>query len=107
MTHQTVTCVPMAQVQRKDQLGDFPILRAMIDHGSQSTYISERATKILRIPKHKANIEVCRVGNVRAATLKQVVNVQVHHRFETKQPHYMEAKFIKSLTGGTWSSTSQ
>jgi Putative peptidase (DUF1758) len=39
------------------------------------------------------------VGNIKAATIKHTVNIQIHPRFESNKIHCMEAKVTSSLTG--------
>lgn len=98
-SQQMVTCLPTAQIRVRDQLGELQTLRALIDQCSQSTFITERAAQLLKIPKHKTDIEIYGVANIKSGSVKYTVNMTVHPRFESNHVHHMEAKVLKTLTG--------
>jgi Protein of unknown function (DUF1759)/Putative peptidase (DUF1758) len=96
---QTVTCLPTAQIRVKDHQGELHILRAMVDQESQSTFITEKAAQMLKLKRRKVNIQILGVGNIKAASIKHVVNLLVQPRFGSNQTHIMEANLTKNLTG--------
>jgi hypothetical protein len=52
-----------ALVQVQDKAGNFTQLRALLDSGSQSNFITESALKILNLPSYNTNITLSGVNN--------------------------------------------
>jgi Putative peptidase (DUF1758) len=72
----------------------------MIDQGSQSTFITEKAAQMLKLKRRKVNIQILVVGNIKAsASIKHVVNLLVQPRFGSNQTHLMESNVMKTFTG--------
>ena len=65
-----------AQVRVKSLHGEFIILRALIDQGSQITSISEEAAQILQLPRLKTNTIIQGLGE----TCVGVAKYKVHDR---------------------------
>jgi hypothetical protein len=52
-----------AMVQVRDHAGNFTQLRAFLDGGSQSNFITESVLKKLNLPCYNTNISLCGVNN--------------------------------------------
>lgn len=58
------------------------MLRALLDQGSQSAFITEAAAQTLKIPRKDINATITGIGAV-AQTAKSAIDLSVFPRFES------------------------
>mgnify|MGYP003552050070 CR=1 FL=1 len=86
-----------AQVRVKSLHGEFIILRALIDQGSQITSISEEAAQILQLPRLKTNTIIQGLGETCVGVAKSKVHVEIHPRFMSNTKLKTTALVLPSL----------
>ncbi|XP_073840069.1 uncharacterized protein [Musca autumnalis] len=85
-----------AQVRIKNIHGEWVTLKALIDQGSQTTFITEEAAQILQMSRIKTNMELHGLGEV-VGVAKTKINVRVHPRFPSKYWFDVEALVLPTL----------
>ncbi|XP_055918732.1 uncharacterized protein LOC129950839 [Eupeodes corollae] len=96
--HGTQILLATAVVRVKSGDGRFADLRALIDPGSDATFISESAARLLNLPRHPTSVKVSGLGKVSNGTSQNYVDIMFsskHSRFEGST----KAFIFKSLTG--------
>lgn len=63
--------------------GEKFVLRAMIDQGSQATIISEHASQLLKMKKHRVDASIKAIGDINAGTATQFINLKFSAKKET------------------------
>ncbi|XP_059225962.1 uncharacterized protein LOC131998022 [Stomoxys calcitrans] len=106
LTKTSTTCVAngtrsvllaTAQVQVKNIHGEMVTLKALVDQGSQSTFLREEAAQILQIPREKANMELHGLGDNLVGVAKSKVKVRIHPRFPSNYSLDVEALILPAL----------
>ncbi|XP_055908728.1 uncharacterized protein LOC129943365 [Eupeodes corollae] len=95
-SHQVLLATAIVKARSSD--GRLHFLRAMIDTGSESSFITEEAAQLLKLKKLKTCVEVSGLGLVSSGTSQNAVQVQIiscHSPFQTA----LQAFTFKSLTG--------
>ncbi|CAK1601945.1 unnamed protein product [Parnassius mnemosyne] len=80
-TSTTTALLATALIVVRDQLGHTAVLRALIDHGSQATFISERAAQTLKLKRTAIKGTVTGMGCSKTI-LKQAAEIQLLSRYE-------------------------
>ncbi|XP_055918573.1 uncharacterized protein LOC129950673 [Eupeodes corollae] len=96
--HGTQILLATAIVRVKCEYGRFSDLRALIDPGSDATFISESAARLLNLTQHQTNVNVSGLGKVSSGISHSYVNIMFkskHSTFEGATKAYI----FKSLTG--------
>lgn len=81
-TRQSVSLLATAVVEAISEQGNIIPLRALIDQGSQATFISERATQLLQLKKQPMKGNVIGVGSTRTE-IKHVVQLQIRSQWDS------------------------
>jgi hypothetical protein len=76
------TMLATAVVHLVDQYGQRQPVRALLDGGSTSSFISESCAQRLGLRRQKTNVEVVGVGSTSLGTAKGFVTVKIHPRFQ-------------------------
>ncbi|XP_059221502.1 uncharacterized protein LOC131996071 [Stomoxys calcitrans] len=106
LTKTSTTCVAngtrsvllaTAQVQVKNIHEEMVTLKALVDQGSQSTFLREEAAQILQIPREKANMELHGLGDNLVGVAKSKVKVRIHPRFPSNYSLDVEALILPAL----------
>lgn len=100
-----------ALVNVKDISGRFITLRALVDPGSQATFLSERAAQLLRVEKKPINGTVTGVGSTET-TINHVAHLEISSKNENNFNLHVEAYIMstrltttlptKAITTCTW-----
>lgn len=81
--------------------GELHLLRALLDQGSQSSFVSEETAQLLRLPRRKAAINVVGIGGISAGKINQSVFITIHSRFTNAQVGCTNALIIRQLSSMT------
>lgn len=73
------TILATAMVKIKNNMGEPILFKALIDQGSQSSFISENAAQLLGIPREKINATITDIGE-QEKTAKSTISIQVQPR---------------------------
>ncbi|XP_073944568.1 uncharacterized protein [Choristoneura fumiferana] len=80
-TRPGVALLATAVVEATSKLGHIIPLRALVDQGSQASFISEKATQLLKLDRQPAKGSVTGVGSTRT-NIKHVVQLQLKSRWD-------------------------
>ena len=85
-----------AAVQLLDANGRRHTFRALIDNGSQASFISSRCANVLGLPRHHSSLAISGLSETKVATVKGSVTLQLHskHGFTCN----VHAFILKSVT---------
>lgn len=86
-----------ALVNVKDKFGIKHILRVFIDQGSQGSFISERATQLLRLSRQSENVPLTGIDNTPIKNAKCSVKIQIESVIDTSFKMTLEALVIKTI----------
>ncbi|XP_055916401.1 uncharacterized protein LOC129949150 [Eupeodes corollae] len=95
-THQVLLATAVVKARATD--GRIRLLRALVDTGSETSFITEAAARLLKLERRRAIVEVSGLGLVSSGTTQHTVEVHFasrHSTFETAT----QALVFKSLTG--------
>ncbi|XP_055916655.1 uncharacterized protein LOC129949299 [Eupeodes corollae] len=95
-THQVLLATAVVKARAAD--GKLRLLRALIDTGSETSFITEAAAQLLKLEKRRTIAEVSGLGLVSSGITQHSVEVRFasrHSTFETA----VQALVFKSLTG--------
>lgn len=73
-------------------------LRALLDQGSQSSFISESAVQALGLKKRKVDVQVAGIGSTHTAISKSCVSMQCVSSYDTSQAVDIEALLLPKVT---------
>jgi hypothetical protein len=93
-----IICLPTALIQATTPDGRKEFLRALIDQGSQATFITESAVQKLRLRKKKVYTEIFGMGSSSAGVAQSQVKLQLKPRFPSKFSIQIEALVLPKLT---------
>lgn len=88
-----------AIVYVQDTDGGLHPLRALLDQGSQVSFVSEEAAQLLRLPRRTVNVNVVGIGGVAAGNTNQSVSINVHSRVNQTHVTSINALVIRKLSG--------
>lgn len=97
----TKVILATALIYVQDSDGGLHQLRALLDQGSQSSFLSEDAAQMLRLPRRKTAIDVVGIGGIPAGKLNQSVLITIHSRFNKAQVVRTNALIIRRLSNMT------
>ncbi|XP_055308589.1 uncharacterized protein LOC129572612 [Sitodiplosis mosellana] len=86
-----------AMIAIPDKNGSLILLRALLDQGSQSAFITESAAQTLRLPRKNINAVVSGIGAAQQ-TAKHAMQLSIFPRFESDFAINTEAIVLKKLT---------
>ncbi|XP_049886781.1 uncharacterized protein LOC126381326 [Pectinophora gossypiella] len=86
-----------AQVEIKSRNGETHILRALIDQGSEASFVSARVVELLNLQKTNINGVVSGVGEGSQIALKHLVDLSITPR-HAKQPIHVKAYVLKTIS---------
>ena len=102
--------LPTAEIIVKDVTGKNTRLRAMLDTGSQATFITERAAQLLGLRRRSASCNLKGIGNSAAGQPKGEVDLIIrscqNENFEAKAPALI-LPMVTSIQPGTLASHSK
>lgn len=87
------------QLKVKNKEGDYIILRALLDQGSQVTLVTENAAQRLNLPRNKMNASVTGIGTTRG-TSKGMITLEcksIHSDYTFKTEALVMSKLINNL----------
>ncbi|XP_065356300.1 uncharacterized protein LOC135950698 [Calliphora vicina] len=88
-----------AQVKVQSLHGEYVVLRALIDHCSQVTTVSEEASQILALPRIKCRTEIQGLGGVIVGVSKSKIRLTMKPRFLSDRSVETDALILPQLTG--------
>ena len=83
MTQESTSTVLLAtaQVRVRSLHGEYIILRALMDQGSQTTSVSEDAAQLLQLPKRKTDVNLRGLGETIVGVAKSKILLETRPRF--------------------------
>ncbi|XP_055912003.1 uncharacterized protein LOC129946017 [Eupeodes corollae] len=94
----TMVLLATAVIQIQSANGEFISLRALLDPGSESTFITERAVQQLRLKKCRTFMEFSGLGNNKSGSCQSFVDMKIkslHTSFQTDARAFV----LKTITG--------
>ncbi|XP_065370933.1 uncharacterized protein LOC135963086 [Calliphora vicina] len=73
-------------------------LKALVDQGSQLSFISEELSQILPVEKYKTRVNVSGIGGNQAVTVKKSVRFTIHSRYEQEFALPITALVVPNVT---------
>ncbi|XP_058974969.1 uncharacterized protein LOC131801035 [Musca domestica] len=86
-----------AQVRIKSLHGEFLTVKALIDQGSQVTFISEDVAQLLQLPRKKTDVRLQGLGKTIVGVAKSKVALEIRPRFVSDIKIDAEALVLPSL----------
>lgn len=93
---QVILATAIVYVQDTD--GGLHPLRALLDQGSQVSFVSEEAAQLLRLPRRAVNVNVVGIGGVAAGNANHSVALNLHSRFNQACVTSVNALVIRQLS---------
>ncbi|XP_029663492.1 uncharacterized protein LOC115235692 [Formica exsecta] len=90
-----------AWVTVRSPSGRTAVVRALLDQGSEMTFISESLAQILRLKRIRMPISVSAVGGINAGTFQHATHIFISHRESLAPSLSTTALILKSLTSYT------
>ncbi|CAH0726267.1 unnamed protein product, partial [Brenthis ino] len=90
---QSSAMLATAEVKAKSEEGNIIMLRALIDQGSEASFISEKAAQLLKLSRQPARGNVVGMGSTRTS-VNQRVQLQVSPRWESQFSIHIQAYVI-------------
>ncbi|CAG7729883.1 unnamed protein product, partial [Allacma fusca] len=90
-----------AIIHVRDEFGSMQSCRALIDPGSQSSFITERCTQRLNQPRESSSISVSGIGGLQAGSSKGAVILQIRSVVKPEFQLSLNALILKTITGST------
>ncbi|XP_055714381.1 uncharacterized protein LOC129808619 [Phlebotomus papatasi] len=97
-TTSSAIILPTAIIKARGKDGQWHPLRALLDTGSQDSFISENAAQSLNLPRTKVSTNIKGIGEVHAATCKSTIELYISPRFESKFKASTKAFIMPKLT---------
>lgn len=94
-THSSTALLATALVPVRDDTGQVTILRALLDQGSQASFITERAAQLMQLSRTSVNGTVTGVGSTRT-TINHSVYFEVCSRYDSSFNLKIKAYIISS-----------
>ncbi|CAH2109138.1 unnamed protein product [Euphydryas editha] len=95
-SHQVILAT--AQLAVEARKGNTYILRALIDQGSQASFMTEAAAQLLQLDRIPVNGKVTGVSNSTVVTIKSMVKFKIQATRQHTQPMEVKAYVLKKLT---------
>lgn len=89
--------LPTVQLIIKTQNRNLKV-KALVDQGSQLSFISEELSQVLPFPKHKTRINVSGIGGHRALTVKKSTRFILHSNYKKEFELPITALVVPSVT---------
>lgn len=87
-----------ALVKAKSRDGSYQLVRALLDQGSQGTFVTESTVQFLGLRKTPSRQTVIGVGGEKSATAKSTVILQLRSRIDPTVQINVKAFVLKSVT---------
>ncbi|XP_045455994.1 uncharacterized protein LOC123665778 [Melitaea cinxia] len=87
-----------AQVEVKSRDGDTHLLRALIDQGSEASFVSARVIELLGLKRISINGEVSGVGEETRIPIKHLTYLSVASRFNSSEVITVKAYVLKAIS---------
>lgn len=97
MTNNNQVLLATAQVGVKDRRGTIVYFRALVDQGSQATFITESAAQLLNLKKTPLSANVTGIGN-HAVKARHIVNLDIYSPIDTHYVMQVKAHVLTKLT---------
>lgn len=94
-----------AHVKVESENGRAVVVRALLDQGSEMTFITERLSQELRLRRFRMRITISAVGGVNAGTCRHAARIQISSLHESHLAFKTTASILKSLTKYSAAST--
>lgn len=92
------TLLSTAIIKANSNVGHTQFIRALIDTGSQASFITESATQLLNLTKSKVKIDILGVGGLNAGTVRSKVTLNITSRYPTNFSTSINALVLPKLT---------
>lgn len=92
------TLLATAIIKIRNVTGTLDTFRALIDSGSQTSFISEEAAQLLRLPREKICAEITGIGDGDAKTAKSKITAEIHPRFRSNFKTTCELLVMDKIT---------
>lgn len=96
-TTSNLVVLATAVIGVKDKRGIMHKLRALVDQGSQATFVTESVAQTLGLKKHNLPATITGIGNAPVFT-KHAVDLEIHSPIDNKYVTKVNAHVIKGLT---------
>lgn len=93
----TQVILATAQITVKAKNGNIYILRALIDQGSQASFVTEAAAQLLQLDRIQVNGKIHGISDTAVVNTRSMVNLTIHTRNELSSLE-IEAYVLKRLT---------
>ncbi|XP_063830967.1 uncharacterized protein LOC135080214 [Ostrinia nubilalis] len=87
-----------ALVNAESQTGEFQVIRALLDQGSQACFITEATVQLLRLKKRSIHGVISGLGDNKSVTTKYEVNFTIQSRFDPMHKIPIKAFVLKNIT---------
>lgn len=78
--------------------GDYIVLRAMFDQGSQGTFITEEAAQLLKLKRIKKNAEVDGFAETKSTKSTSMIKIEVESMTNANFKTNIETLVVKKIT---------
>ena len=87
-----------ALINIPSKTGEIHTFRALIDQGSQATFMTTEAAQKLKLPTRRAATTISGIGTSKAGSVKRVVTIQLRSTSQSNFSVIVNALLFKSLT---------
>ncbi|XP_052753688.1 uncharacterized protein LOC128201267 [Galleria mellonella] len=108
--------LPTAQIKVKANNGSTYVLRALVDQGSQASFVTEAAVQLLNLDRTPVIGKITGISNSQEVTTKSIVTLTIHCKNPSLSRIEVNAYVLRKLTSilpsrefpqGTWPSSMQ
>lgn len=87
-----------ALVNAESRTGEFQVIRALLDQGSQACFVTEAAVQLLRLKKRSVHGVISGLGDNKSVTTKYEVNLTIQSRVDPMLRIPIKAFVLKNIT---------
>ncbi|XP_052750376.1 uncharacterized protein LOC128200575 [Galleria mellonella] len=115
-TNNKQVILPTAQIKVKAKNGSTYVLKALVDQGSQASFITEAAVQLLNLDRTPVIGKITGISNSQGVTTKSMVTLTIHCKNPSLSRIEVNAYVLRKLTSilpprefpqGTWPSSMQ
>ncbi|XP_031331852.1 uncharacterized protein LOC116162377 [Photinus pyralis] len=88
-----------ALVRVEDAMGELHVLRALVDPGSQASFITEQAAQVLRLPRQAVRAEISGLGRSEPTKATSKITIQLRPRHSSTFTLATDVVILKRITG--------
>ncbi|XP_039746104.1 uncharacterized protein LOC120623888 [Pararge aegeria] len=87
-----------AMIKAESKAGSTLVLRALLDQGSQASFITESAVQLLGLKKMPIKVDISRLGDEGSMPCKSMVSIKIQSRLDSSFVIEIQAYVLKKLT---------